>query len=427
MAPDLINTDPVVERALLVGVVHRFQQLQEVEDNLSELALLAETAGAQVVDEIIQSRPKIDPRFYIGKGKADNLTQMVEMLKIDLVIFDDELSPAQTKNLQKMMKDTKIIDRGNLILDIFAKHARTREAKTQVELAQLEYLLPRLTRQWTHLERQKGGIGTRGGMGETQIEVDRRLVRNRIANLKTDLKKIATQLETRRKNREDLYKVALVGYTNAGKSSLMNLLSSSDVYVEDMLFATLDTTVRKIDILGHDYLLSDTVGFIDKLPHALVASFRSTLQEVLQADIILKLIDISSPHFEKHLTTVNTVLQEIGAGERRSLTVFNKTDLVKDVQALSGALRQHDDAIAISVLRQVNIEKLEAQLALVRRESYITETLTLDQDQQKFLAYLHQNTEVLKVDYHDESMEVTIRARKGLIQHLSKQARGNGD
>jgi len=423
----MIETGTQTERALLVGVIHRFQEQSEVDENLQELALLSQTAGAEVVDQVIQSRSQIDPAYYIGKGKANEIARLSEMLELDLVIFDDELSPAQKKNLQRLMKETKVIDRSHLILDIFARHARTRESKTQVELAQLEYILPRLTRQWTHLERQKGGIGTRGGMGETQIEVDRRLIRRRIANLKQDLEKISRQQETRRKNRSDIYKVALVGYTNAGKSSLMNLVSEADVYVEDKLFATLDTTVRKIRILGDEILLSDTVGFIDKLPHSLVASFRSTLQEALEADLILKVIDLSSPHYQHHLETVNTVLQELGIKDRRTLTIFNKIDAVDDPAVLSESLKAFPEAVPISVLRQINMEKLEAAIAAIRRETYVTRILELDSDQQKLLAYLHQHTQVLDVTYVETGIRVTLRARRSVLNQLKKQVRLAGE
>jgi len=288
------------ETALLIGVAYGQQTITDVEANLDELALLAETAGAKVRGNIIQKRTKIHAALYVGKGKVEEIVSTVAMLKVSLVIFDDELSPAQTKNLQKVIEKARVIDRSSLILDIFVRHASSKESKTQVELAQLQYLLPRLTRAWTHLERQRGATSTRGGMGETQIEVDRRLIRNRISLLKVELQKIEKQRETRRKNRDDMFKVALVGYTNAGKSSLMNLFSDADVLVENKLFATLDTTIRKIEISDLELLLSDTVGFIHKLPHHLVASFKSTLQEVKYADLILKVIDLSSPQFEKH-------------------------------------------------------------------------------------------------------------------------------
>ena len=314
----------------------------------------------------------------------------------------------------------RVIDRSALILDIFVRHASSKESKTQVELAQLQYLLPRLTRAWTHLERQRGATSTRGGMGETQIEVDRRLIRNRIATLKTDLRKIERQRDTRRRNREEMFKVALVGYTNAGKSSLMNLFTDAGVYVENKLFATLDTTVRKISLDDHEILLSDTVGFIHKLPHHLVASFKSTLQEVRHADLILKVIDISSAQYEKHLQTVNEVLMDLGVSERDTLTVFNKIDLPDEREHLSGAMKAYPEAILISALRQINIGELEAAILKFRQADYVEESFRLGHDQQKLLAYLHRNTQVLDTRYEDDYIAVTVRMQQGLQSQIRK-------
>ena len=417
------KTEKEQDIALLVGVVHGHQQQHEVELNLEELAQLTTTWGASVAGEVVQKRQQIDSALYVGKGKVEEIINMIEMLKVNVVIFDDELSPAQTKNLQKLMTKVRVIDRSSLILDIFVRHASSKESKTQVELAQLQYLLPRLTRAWTHLERQRGATSTRGGMGETQIEIDRRLVRDRIAGLKVELDKIEKQRDTRRKNRDDMFKVALVGYTNAGKSSLMNLFSDADVLVEDKLFATLDTTVRNVMIKEHEILLSDTVGFIHKLPHHLVASFKSTLQEVRHADLILKVIDVSSPQYEKHLETVNEVLIDLGVSEQRSLTVFNKIDLVSTPETLSGALREFEDAIPISALRQVGISQLEDAIARIRRDDYVEETMVLGHDQQKFLAYLHRSAEVLNIDYGEENMQVLVRVRKGALEQILKQSK----
>ena len=410
------------EKALLVGVAYGQQTIAEVEENLEELALLATTAGAEIAGEVVQKRTKIHAALYVGKGKAEEIVSMVEMLKVDLIIFDDELSPAQTKNLQKLFEKARVIDRSSLILDIFVRHASSKESKTQVELAQLQYLLPRLTRAWTHLERQRGATSTRGGMGETQIEIDRRLVRNRISMLKLDLKKIETQRDTRRKQRDEMFKVALVGYTNAGKSSLMNLFSDADVLVEDKLFATLDTTVRKIKIQDHDILLSDTVGFIHKLPHHLVASFKSTLQEVRIADLILIVIDLSDSQYEKHLRTVNEVLMDLGVLEAQTLVVFNKIDLVKDQDALAEAIREHTDSIPVSALRQINIQQLEEKILEVRQSDFVVETLKLDHSQQKFLAFLHRSTEVLNIDYEPEHILVEVRVKMGALEQIRKQS-----
>ena len=284
------------EKTILIGTIKPGETDELIHEHLSELELLAETAGAEVIGKITQRISKINSATFIGKGKSIQIINQAIELNAKLIIFDDELSPAQIKNYHNLSDKIKVLDRSGLILDIFRKHARTKEATTQVDLAYLEYLLPRLTRQWTHLERQMGGIGTRAGMGETQIEVDRRLVRGRITRLKKDLIRIEKERHTQSMRRDSEYRVALVGYTNAGKSTLFKALTGTDVYIQDQLFATLDTTIRKLSLdSSHTILLSDTVGFIRKLPHNLVASFKSTLKEVLEADLILMVLDISSP------------------------------------------------------------------------------------------------------------------------------------
>ena len=285
-----------IEKALTVGVILPGVGDSDVKNHLDELDLLADTAGAEVVGRVTQRLSRINPSFFVGKGKAEQIISQAKMLNVDLILFDDELSPAQIKNYHRLADDIKIMDRSGLILDIFQKHAQSREAKTQVELAFCQYLLPRLTRQWTHLERQMGGIGTRAGMGETQIEIDRRLIRDRISKLKKDLKRIDRERYTQSQGRKNEFRVAMVGYTNAGKSTLFNALTGANVYIQNQLFATLDTTIRQLDLGGHQpALLSDTVGFIRKLPHNLVASFRSTLKEVLESDLVLIVLDASSP------------------------------------------------------------------------------------------------------------------------------------
>ena len=317
------------ENAFLVGVLHGDQTTEVVKEHLSELKMLAETAGAKVVGQITQKLRKINPQYFIGKGKALQIIEQAKILNVKLIIFDDELNPGQVKNFLRLAKNIKIIDRNGLILDIFQKHAQTREAKTQVELAQLEYILPRLTRQWSHLERQMGGIGTLAGMGESQIEVDRRLIRQRISKLKKNLTHIEKERQTQSKRRKDEYRVALVGYTNAGKSTLMRALSGEDVFIQDQLFATLDTTIRKVQLdKYHFILLSDTVGFIRKLPHDLVASFRSTLLEVLESNLILVVLDAASDQVSEHLNTIDEVLKELGAERYEALIVLNKIDLI---------------------------------------------------------------------------------------------------
>ncbi|MGM0498113.1 MAG: GTPase HflX [Bacteroidota bacterium] len=312
------------ERAILVGVKSIEQNEQEVQEYLKELAFLTKTAGATPVEQFTQQLNKPNPKTFIGSGKLDEIKDFIKENNIDTVIFDEELTPSQMRNVEKLLK-CKIMDRANLILDIFAKRAKTAHAKTQVELAQYEYLLPRLTGMWTHLERQRGGIGTRGP-GEREIETDRRIVRDKITRLKNQLAKIDKQKTTQRKNRGKMVRVALVGYTNVGKSTLMNLLSKSSVFEEDKLFATLDTTVRKIAIGNLPFLITDTVGFIRKLPHTLIESFKSTLDEVREADILLHVVDISHPGYEEQIQIVNQTLHEIGAGETPTYIVFNKTD-----------------------------------------------------------------------------------------------------
>ncbi|MCF8335969.1 MAG: GTPase HflX [Bacteroidales bacterium] len=316
------------ERVVLVGIVNHEQDENKVEEYLDELAFLARTAGASPVKKFTQQLNKPDPKTFIGFGKLSEIKEFNRENKVDTVIFDEELTPSQLRNVEKLMK-SKVMDRTNLILDIFARRAKTAHAKTQVELAQYEYLLPRLTGMWTHLERQRGGIGTRGP-GEREIETDRRIVRDKITRLKNQLEKIDKQKATQRKNRGKLVRVALVGYTNAGKSTLMNVLSKSEVFEEDKLFATLDTTVRKVAIDNLPFLLTDTVGFIRKLPHSLVESFKSTLDEVREADILLHVVDISHGGFQEQIRVVNQTLQEIGAGHTPTHVVFNKIDLYEN-------------------------------------------------------------------------------------------------
>jgi GTP-binding protein HflX len=318
------NQEREYEKAILVGVINAQQNQEKVDEYLDELEFLTYTAGGEVVKRFTQKISAINPKTLIGSGKIDEIKTFVKANDIGSVIFDDELSPAQQNNIEKELK-CKIVDRTTLILDIFAQRAQTSYARTQVELAQYEYLLPRLTGLWTHLERQKGGIGMRGP-GETEIETDRRIVRDRIALLKKKLEKIDRQMETQRGNRGALVRVALVGYTNVGKSTLMNVISKSDVFAENKLFATLDTTVRKVVIGNLPFLLADTVGFIRKLPTQLVESFKSTLDEVREADLVLHVVDISHKDFEDHIEAVNNILSDIGCGDKQTLMVFNKID-----------------------------------------------------------------------------------------------------
>ena len=312
------------ERCILIGIINKSQDEEKSKEYLEELRFLADTAGADTMQIFTQKLSRPDTRTFLGSGKMEDIKGYVDAENIDLVVFDDELTPSQLKNIEVLL-EVKVMDRTNLILDIFAARAQTSYARTQVELAQYQYLLPRLTRMWTHLERQKGGIGMRGP-GETQIETDRRIIQQKISLLKKKLQKIDVQMTTQRSNRGRLCRIALVGYTNVGKSTLLNLLCKTDVLAENKLFATLDTTVRKINIDNLPLLLTDTVGFIRKLPTQLVESFKSTLDEVREADVLLHVVDISHPSFMDHITSVNTILQEIQSQDKPTIMVFNKID-----------------------------------------------------------------------------------------------------
>lgn len=331
------------EKAVLIGISFPGQDEVVTEEYLDELEFLAYTAGASVGKRFTQNLPAPNPRTFVGTGKAEEIASYIKENEIDIAIFDDELTPSQLKNIEKVF-GCRILDRTNLILDIFASRARTAHAKTQVELAQYQYLLPRLTRMWTHLERQRGGIGMRGP-GETEIETDRRIIRDKISKLKEDLKKIDKQMATQRKNRAKLIRVSLVGYTNVGKSTIMNLVSKSDVFAENKLFATLDTTVRKVVVGNLGFLLSDTVGFIRKLPHSLVESFKSTLDEVREADLLLHVVDISHPQFEEQIAVVNETLKELKCIDKPTVLVFNKIDayafIEKDADDLLPATKRN--------------------------------------------------------------------------------------
>jgi len=377
------------EKAVLVGVANEEQSLLQVKDYLEELAFLVETAGAIPSRTFIQRLKSPDSRTYIGSGKLQEIHQYIQEHPMDIIVFDDELSPSQIRNIEQEL-GIRAIDRTNLILDIFAGRAKTAYAKTQVELAQYEYLLPRLAGMWTHLERQRGGIGLRGP-GETEIETDRRIIRTKIALLKDLLEKIDKQMITQRKNRGKLVRVALVGYTNVGKSTLMNLLSKSDVFAENKLLATLDATVRKVVVGNLPFLLSDTVGFIRKLPHHLVESFKSTLDEVREADLLIHVVDISHPGFEEQISVVNQTLQDIGAADKQVMVVFNKVDaytyVKKDEDDLTPKIKENltlDElqnswmaksnapSIFISALRKQNIDELRTMIYDKVREIHIT-------------------------------------------------------
>ena len=346
------------ETAVIVGIITQEQSEDQVNEYLKELEFLALTAGAVVKKQFSQKRNNSDPRTFVGSGKFNEIKDYIKINKIDTIIFDDELSPSQQRNIEKELK-CKVLDRTNLILDIFASRARTSHAKTQVELAQYEYLLPRLRGMWTHLERQRGGIGMRGP-GEKEIETDRRIVRDKISLLKKKLEKIDKQKAVQRKNRGKLVRVALVGYTNVGKSTLMNLLSKSNIFAENKLFATLDTTVRKMVIGNLPFLCADTVGFIRKLPHNLVESFKSTLDEVRESDILLHVVDVSHQNFEEQIEVVNNTLVEIGAGNKKTFNVFNKIDAFTYIKKDEDDLRpETKENYSLDVLKKMWFAKEE--------------------------------------------------------------------
>ena len=410
------------ENAFLVGVSYGDQTTEVVKEHLSELKMLAETAGAKVVGQITQKLRKINPQYFIGKGKALQIIEQAKILNVKLIIFDDELNPGQVKNFLRLAKNIKIIDRNGLILDIFRKHAQTREAKTQVELAQLEYILPRLTRQWSHLERQMGGIGTLAGMGESQIEVDRRLIRQRISKLKKNLTLIEKERQTQSKRRKDEYRVALVGYTNAGKSTLMQALSGEDVFIQDQLFATLDTTIRKVQLdKYHSILLSDTVGFIRKLPHDLVASFRSTLLEVLESNLILVVLDAGSDQVSEHLKTIGEVLKELGAERYEALTVLNKIDLISENGKMNYLKQKYPDAIMVSAKDQLRLDRLIAEMKKLMNADYETVEITFSYEQGKELAKAQENVEVLERHYQNDSIKLKIKGRRNRVNQIINQ------
>jgi len=404
----MLDTAAHRERAILVGVSTPENRGTMVEEYLDELALLADSAGADVVHRITQDRSRIDPAHFIGKGKAGELAWLVQEKNIQLVLFDADLTPVQVRNLEKLVK-CKIVDRSGLILDIFASRARTREARTQVELAQLQYMLPRLTRQWTHLSKQFGGIGTKGP-GETQIETDRRVIRARITHLRTKLREIARERKIQRKGREQLPRAALVGYTNAGKSTLLRWFTQDDVQIEDRLFATLDSTVRLIRLSPlHRILLSDTVGFIRKLPHHLVASFQSTLDEVREATILLHVVDVGHPLFEEQISVVNETLEDIGAEGKPTIMIFNKIDRVDPKPVVAQLRQKYDNAVFLAASRGINMHSLERALMDFLDADMIEEEVTLRQADHDLVSRIHDLAQVIEKRYEPDSVYLRFR------------------
>ena len=407
------------ERAILVGVATGKTKRMRVEEYLDELALLAESAGAIVVHRLLQERAHIDAAFFIGKGKAEELAALVDEKQAALVIFDDDLSSVQVRNLERIVKG-KILDRSGIILDIFASRARTNEAKTQVELAQLQYMLPRLTRQWTHLSKQFGGIGTKGP-GETQIETDRRAIRTKISHLNSKLNQISKERAVQRKGREKFPRLALVGYTNAGKSTLLNHFSKADVLVEDRLFATLDSTVRMVTLSpAHKILLTDTVGFIRKLPHHLVASFKSTLEEVTEADMLLHVVDVSHPLFEEQVAVVNETLEEIGAQGKPTIMVFNKIDKVRERAIVSYLSNNFEHAVFISASRGINMGTLEEKIMQMLEANIDEQTITFGQKEYQLISQIHDLAEIIEKRYDGDEITIRFRMNKMHAGRLNK-------
>jgi len=407
------------ERCILVGVSTRTTGRQETEELLDELALLADTAGGDVIARFTQDRDRIDPASFIGKGKVEELRVFVEGNSIPLVVFDDDLSAVQVRNLERDL-DCKVLDRSALILDIFAARAKSMEARTQVELAQLQYLLPRLTRQWTHLSKQFGGIGTKGP-GETQIETDRRMIRARISHLKEKLDRIGRQRTTQRRGREKHTRAAMVGYTNVGKSTLLNSLSGSEVFVENRLFATLDPTTRLVPLTqGVEILVTDTVGFIRKLPHHLVASFKSTLEEITEADLLLHIADISSRVFEHQIKIVQETLHDLGCSTKPTLMVFNKIDRLADRGVLHDVAKEFPNSVFISATRGINLPSLKNEVFGLLEKEFVEKVFTISQEHQKVISYLYSIGEIREKTYQDNSVVLKVRIPKKDEERLNQ-------
>lgn len=411
------------ELAVLVAVKLPNDNDALIEEHLTELEMLADTAGAQTIIKIKQDRYKYDTAFQIGKGKAYEIKELVDDNNISLVIFDDDLTPTQVRNLERLM-EKKILDRSGLILDIFAAHAQTKEAKTQVELAQLEYMLPRLTRAWTHLSKQYGGIGTKGP-GETQIETDRRLIRTRIAKLKERLEKIESQNITKSKNRGSFTTATLVGYTNAGKSTLINRLTGAGVLAQNKLFATLDSTTRSLDLPnGKPLLISDTVGFIRKLPAHLVASFKSTLNVAREAGIILHVVDLSHDYFEEHMNVVNDTLKQLGCEKKKQVLIFNKVDAIDDPARIGYVKEKFPGAVTISAERGINISGLMEILDSAANEGIVVQSKTFSINDAGLVSKIHSMAEVVSTTYEDDIINIRYKADAENIHKINKIING---
>ena len=417
MLDEVKNSDIEKEKVLLVGIYGLSSEKFQAQEHLEELALLTCTAGGIPVAKILQQRNRPDVNSYVGKGKLNEINGQKNALGVKTIIFDDDLSPTQIRNIEKVT-DAKVLDRSALILDIFASRAQTAAAKTQVELAQLQYLLPRLTRYWTHLSRQSGGIGTKGP-GETQIETDRRIISKRIGVLKSKLEKLDKQRTTQRKSRDQMTRVSLVGYTNAGKSTLMNALTNSCVFAENQLFATLDSTVRRHQLKSQEILLSDTVGFIRKLPHHLVQSFKSTLDEVREADLLIHLVDGSSKMVHEYIEVVEQTLKELKSNKKQTLLVFNKVDRIDDEQ--HEMLRaEYPSALFISSVRGIGLSQLEEAIEQKIESKYRQVDLDIPIQAYRAVAFIHQRANVENEKYTGEYVHISCRIDEKDFKQLSK-------
>lgn len=419
-----IQIEEKIEKALLVGV--RLSGMTKIyaDESLAELSRLADTAGVEVIDKMIQSRESPDPAYFIGKGKADEIANIYKELGLSMVIFDVDLSPAQTRNLENIIGG-KVIDRTRLILDIFAQHARTKEAMLEVELAQLDYQLPRLTRLWTHLSRQtagarNGGVGTRGP-GEKQLDIDRNLIRARMSRLKQQLEKIKENRHLERKNRKDKFTVALVGYTNAGKSTLLNSLANDHQYTDDKLFATLDPVTRIVNLSdNHSVLITDTVGFIRNLPHHLIASFRATLEEVNESDMLLHVIDSGHPSVREQIKAVEDVLKQLNAHNVPTLAVFNKIDTLDDMSILSDLKRDYPDSVSISALKGIGIDKLKDKLLDKVSSNEVEIKFEIPQTYGQIINYIYDHGKIINREFKDGFVHLQAKMERRYADKIKK-------